>query len=199
MRRRCLILMAVILMAALTGCSSTQQDNAGNANNPDKNSNATKEEKQGKQQKGALIDAAELLPKEDVEKILGMEIRNAGRKDNESLGMSGMVYYNEDREKGVWISCFQQSAVPEDSDFDVKKQYRENKESGAEFESIEEIEGLGDDAYYDKMSNDVSMLVGDYSFTVDDSLSDLYSDEQKELEIKMAKIAEENLKKKLEK
>ncbi|RRD94190.1 hypothetical protein EII17_09535 [Clostridiales bacterium COT073_COT-073] len=205
MKKNHLVFLAILLIAILTSCSSTKKENSDKT---DKNDSSTKQEqpvtkenpeKTIKSQNNNLIDAEELLPKEEVEKVLGIEIKNVKHRNNETLGMSGMDYYNEDREQSVWFHCFQQPAVPNGSDFNVKKQYQENKENAIKFESAEMLDDLGDDAYYAKMDKKVCILMGDYSFGIADSLSDLDEDGRKENAMKLAKIIETNLKKKLEK
>lgn len=185
------ILMLILSLLVMVGCSSTDKGDTGKSHT---DNSIAKEEKQ---QKSTLIDVEELLPKEEVEKVLGIEIKNNKHSDTENLGMSGMNYYNKDKEKCVWIHCFQQPAVPKGDDFDVKKRYHENYEISVKHNNAETIENLGDEAYYNKMSHTVNVLFEDYYFTLKDSLSNAFSDEKKEMELKLAKIVVKNLKKKL--
>lgn len=193
MKKISLIIMVILLIFVTAGCSS------GEKSDTDKNTTKKSVTKEGKQKKSNIIDAEELLPKEDVEKVLGIEIKYSKHEDNKSLGMSGIIYYNEDSEKSVWIHCFQQPAVPKGDDYDVKQQYKENYESTAGLNRAEVLQDLGDEAYYDDIVSNINVRIGDYSFKISNSLSDSSFKEKKEMEIQLAKIVEENLKKKLEK
>ncbi|NLC72355.1 MAG: hypothetical protein GX684_01065 [Ruminococcaceae bacterium] len=139
----------------------------------------------------------ELLPKDKVEELLGFAVKNVGHPNNDGLGMLGVNYYNDDKEKSVWFVCYQQPEVSPGSDFDVRKQYFENKESCNKYDGVEPIEGLGEDAYHNKIDGGVCVLYKDYSFIVRDSLSKNTGEARKDFKISLAQIAQANLQEKL--
>ena len=94
---------------------------------------------------------------------------------------------------------FQQSFVSKNSDFNVITVYNQNKTNCLKYDGVEPVDALGDDAYYDNMSGYLTVLLGEYNFKIDDTLSDFSSSDRKAAELELARIVEKNLKEKLEK
>lgn len=195
MKRFLMILLLFVFIVSMTACSSS-----GEEKNVQKNSYPTPiEEKNEQKTVLGVFEPEELLPQQDVEKLLNMKIEHRSKSEDGDMGRKQLRYYNENKEQCIYLVLFQQSFVSKNSDFNVITVYNQNKANCLKYDGVEPVDALGDDAYYDNMSGYLTVLLGEYNFKIDDTLSDFSSSDRKAAELELARIVEKNLKEKLEK
>lgn len=196
--KKFLIILAVLALASgIAGCG----------NGEEKTSEETQEEIVTEEtNKGKLFLAEDLVTMEEMSEITGITIVDIKLWDNDFMGLLGGTYLaEEDAYNGFKIECYQQPyrGVAEEDighptiDDSIKKQYEDRKLSAEKNGSLEIVEGLGQEAYYNTALTTLYVLYNDEYYL---EVSDRYSVDpaiQKEMSIKIAEKAVKSMDEKL--
>ncbi|NLL62728.1 MAG: hypothetical protein GX241_00540 [Ruminococcaceae bacterium] len=195
-------LLVLVLAFSFTGCGKKAQEDS---NKNGKQEKVTTEEKKDKKEVKKIL-AEELVTKEEMSAITGFEIETIDLYDNDFLGLLGGNYRpaNEKR-KGFTLYCYQQpycGAANDDVDHPefnrtVKAEYEKYKSWRVENKTLEVVEDLGQDAFWDTAGDTLFVLYNDdYYLNITDNVSK-DSATKKAISIKIAEKAVESLSEKV--
>lgn len=200
-------LIVLILTFGIVGCGNGKEKTSDRGKEQTSSKQmSTKETSAEKTKDGKTFLAEDLVTREEVSTITGVPIVDIKLWDNDFLGLLGATYLiKKDGYDGFTLNCYQQpyrGAAKEDVEHPVfgrgvKEDYEKGKRIAKENDFWEEVEGLGQDAYYDNVGHVLYVLYNDdyYLEVRDNCLDDPVT--KKETHIKIMKKALERLYEKL--
>lgn len=195
------------LIFSIAGCGNTKEkasQEVQKQTSAKENSKETKAEETAdkKTDDGKTFLAEDLVTREEVSAMTGVSIVDIKLWDNDYLGLLGATYLvKKDGYDGFTLNCYQQpyrGAAKDDVPHPVfgrgvKDDYEKGKRIAKENDFFEAVEGMGQDAYYDKVGYVLYVLYNDdYYLEVRDNCLDDPAI-KKEMHIKIMEKALERL------
>ncbi len=196
------VLAVLILIFGIAGCGNVKEK----AGEEVQEKTSTAETSNEKMSDGKIFHAEDLVTMEEISTITGVPIVDIKHWDNDYTGLLGATYLVEkDGYDGFTLNCYQQSyRAAADDDVthpvfgpEVKGDYEKRKRIVEESGSLEVVEGLGQEAYYDNVQYILYVLYNDEYYL---EVRDNYFDDpatHKAMAIKIAEKAVERLSEKL--